>query len=330
MRLLDALQFRNQGRPPVWLMRQAGRYMPSYRDLRKKYPFLHLCHEPELICHVTSLPIDELNVDAAILFSDILMVPEALGFHVHFDEAKGPIIDNALQTSSDLSHFSLLQVEERLHFLPTAIQNLKRSLSVPLIGFAGAPFTLASYIIEGNTSRDLKKTKRWMYEDAEGFSKIIGFLEEAVIRSLKLQEEAGCDVLQIFDSWAHVLSLEHFKTWCLTPLQKIVSQMKKPVIYFCKGSSYRAALISSTGVKAISIDWILPIEEIRRIVPNIPLQGNLDPEALYLPKSLLIQEVKKMLQQMREDQGYIFNLGHGILPDVPYENVRALVETIQS
>lgn len=327
--LLDALQFKNQNRPPVWLMRQAGRYMPSYLALRKKYSFLEICHQPDLITQVTRLPIDEFGFDAAILFSDILMVPEALGFHVRFEDNQGPIIDNKLTSERDIENFSTHDFEERLSFLPPAIKELKK-YPVPLIGFTGAPFTLASYIIEGKTSRDLKNTKKWAYQNPKNFEKIIALLENAIIKSLKIQEEAGCDALQIFDSWAQVLNPEHFTKWCLEPLKRISAALNKPVIYFCKGSSYLAPQIAATGVTAISIDWLYPIEKLRKTLPKTPLQGNLDPHALYLPQDLLIQEVKTILNAMDKDPGFVFNLGHGILPDVPYENVRALVETVHA
>ena len=329
--LLDALQFKNKSRPPVWLMRQAGRYMPSYRALREKHSFLNLCHHPELIVQVTNLPIDELDVDAAILFSDILMVPEAMGFQVRFEESKGPILDNHLRHPGEIEHFSL--AEEKLSFLQPSIAELKRNLKVPLIGFTGAPFTLASYIIEGKTSRDLKTTKKWAFQDPASFSNIIESLEKAIIQSLKIQHEAGCDALQLFDSWAQVLNQHHFNEWCLKPLKRIVEAVKpwnKPLIYFCRGSSYLASQIAEAGVSAISVDWLYPISHVRKTVPNLPLQGNLDPEALYMPKEKLSFEVKKILNEMDKDPGYVFNLGHGILPDVPYENVRTLVNTVKS
>lgn len=326
---LDALKFENHKRPPVWLMRQAGRYMPSYLALRKKYSFLEICHQPELISHVTRLPIDEFGFDAAILFSDILMVPEALGFKVRFEDHQGPVIDNKLTSEKDIENFSLNHFEERLFFLPLAIKELKK-FPIPLIGFTGAPFTLASYLIEGKTSRDLKQTKKWAYQNPKGFEKIISLLESAVIKSLKIQADSGCDVLQVFDSWAQCLNPEHFKKWCLEPLQRICATLNKPIIYFCKGSSYLAPQIATTGATAISIDWLYPIDEIRKTLPKVPLQGNLDPHALYLPKELLRLEIKKILRSMDKDPGFIFNLGHGILPDVPYDNVQALVETVRS
>lgn len=321
--LLDALKGKNVSRPPVWLMRQAGRYMPSYRSFREKYPLMTLFTEAELITKITLLPIDELQVDAAILFSDILMIPKALGFHLRFEEKTGPIIDNPLKAPQDLDKHSTKHLLENLQFLRPAIQALKKQLSVPLIGFAGAPFTLAYYLM------NQQGTKAWAYKDPVSFKKIIDMLEEAIIVSLKEQIDAGCDAVQLFDTWANVLSPEHFHTWCLEPLKRIAKEIKAPLIYFCRGSSYVAEEIEKTGVSAISIDWLRPIHQIRTILPTTPLQGNLDPEALYMPKEQLVQKTNQLLSSMHRDPAYIFNLGHGILPDVPYQNIKALVETVR-
>lgn len=325
-RFLEALKGQNRGDPPIWLMRQAGRYMPSYRALRARYSFLELCHEPELIEKVTLLPVAELGVDAAILFSDILMVPEALGFEISFDES-GPIIHNPLSSPFDIDLISELS-PDRISYLSEAITSLKKRLKIPLIGFAGAPFTLATYLIEGKTNKTLKKTKAFFNRDKESFLQLIAKLENAVTESLLLQIRAGCDVVQLFDTWAGELSEEDFHLYSLAPLKKIqerIKATKKPLIYFCRGSSYRAPLIAKTGVSAISIDHHRPIFSVRREVKTIPLQGNLPPEALYQPKESLKKTVDQLLQSMRGDPAYIFNLGHGILPDVPYENVQFLV-----
>lgn len=325
--LLDALRGRNHNRPPIWLMRQAGRYMPSYQKIRERASFLEMCTKPELIEKVTLLPIQELNVDAAILFSDILLVPQALGFDLRFDESKGPIITNPLESISDLSKF---QIQHQFPFVTEAIHSLKKRLKVPLIGFAGAPFTLASYIIEGTLSRDLKKTKKWLYQDIEGFTKILHFLEKAIIQSLKIQIQAGCEVIQLFDSWAHVLSIPQFEQLCLQSLTRIVQALNVPTIYFCKNSSFLAPLIAKTGVTAISLDWLKPLHEVRANLPQHPLQGNLDPSALHLPKTLMKNEVQKILQSMHKDPRFIFNLGHGILPDAPYDQVKHLIDLVKN
>lgn len=320
MILLDALKGKNTSRPPIWLMRQAGRYMPSYQKLRNNYSLMTLFTEPELITKVTLLPIQELNVDAAILFSDILMVPRALGFDLHFDDQKGPIFENPLRGPFDMT--SSKNLTANLQFLRPAIQELKKQLSVPLIGFAGSPFTLACYLM------NQKGTKVLAYQDPEGFETIIRWLEEAVITSLKEQIDAGCDAVQLFDSSANVLSEEHFQRWSLDPLKRIATALgKTPLIYFCRCSSYLAEPIAKTGA-AISLDWLRPIDQVRKKLPTTPLQGNLDPEALYMPQKELTQKAKRILASMHRDPAYIFNLGHGLLPDVPYYNVKALVETV--
>lgn len=331
--LLDALRGENRARPPIWLMRQVGRYMPSYRAIRQKNSFLDLCHQPELIVKVTRLAIDEFDMDAAILFSDILLLLEGLGFPVHFQESLGPIIDNALASPSELHRIVPQQIEGNLPFLAPAIQELKKGLMVPLIGFTGAPFTLASYLIEGRTSKTFSLTKRWAYQDPESFDKLIRLIEEATIILLKMQIKAGCDVVQLFDSWAYTLTKPHFEKWSVAPLKRIAAALKPygvPLIYFCKGSSFRASMLDNTGIDALSVDAWRPIKEIRNELPKLTLQGNLDPEALYLPEKHLEQEVNNLLHSMKGDPSFIFNLGHGILPDIPYQNVAKVVSMVKN
>lgn len=327
MPFLKALKGENRGRPPVWLMRQAGRYMSSYRALRQKHDFLTLCHEPELITEVTMLPIRQFGMDAAILFSDILMVPEAMGFKVRFDEGAGPIIENPFSHGNPLTYHP-----ERQAYLPKAISQLKKELqSTPLIGFAGAPFTLACYVIEGKTSKDYRKVKEWIYRHPEAFTALIDQLTEGVISSLHLQKE--CDALQLFDSWANLLSMEHFNQFCLKPLRKIlnaIEKLQRPLIYFCKGSCLFANEIAKSGVQAISLDHSLPLQQIRAQLPSIVLQGNLDPEALMAPSKMVEKLTKQLLQEMHNDPAYIFNLGHGILPNTDEDTVRALVHCVKS
>lgn len=328
---LDALNGHNYAsRPPIWIMRQAGRYMPSYRALREKHSFLTICHEPDLISQVTHLPIAELDFDAAIVFSDILLLLESMGFKVEFDDGVGPMISNHLKTPHEVFNLSHEWIEQ--NYLSIAIQQLKGSLKVPLIGFVGAPFTLASYLIEGKTSRNLHLTKVWSYQHALEFQHLIQLLTKNVIASLKTQIEAGCDAVQIFDSWAHVLTDHHFNQFSLTPLKKIIEALKPykvPITYFCKGSAHLAPLIAKTGVSAVSIDWTRPLSQVRNHLPHVALQGNLDPEALYLPIPDLQKEVNTLLNSMHCDPAYIFNLGHGILPNTPYENVQSLIETVK-
>lgn len=332
-RLLKALHFKNQGRPPVWLMRQAGRYMPEYRALRKKHSFLEMCHNPELIVEVTQLPIHAFGMDAAILFSDILVIPEAFGVGLRFEEGAGPIIERPVRSLQDIHHLNQIDISEKLSYVAQGIKLLLPELSVPLIGFSGAPFTVASYMIEGGSSRDLRKTKQWMVRDPEGFHLLLSKITESTIAYLQMQIDAGVNALQIFDSWAHVLSPGHFKEFSQTYLRKILSGLKQPappVILYCRGSSVFFPLLAELSPHAVSIDWNADLSEIRRRCPSVALQGNLDPDILYAPLPTLRKEVLSQLKTMHGDQGYIFNLGHGILPDVPCDAVKMLVETVHS
>lgn len=331
--LLSALNGRNKERPPIWFMRQAGRYLPEYRALRAKHSFLEMCHTPEIIVETTKLPIDLLGFDAAILFSDILMVPEAFGQHFRFDEGMGPILEKPLASSDDVKNLTYVPVKESLNFVAQGIQLLKTELKVPLIGFSGAPFTLASYLIEGKTSRDFAKTKQWMLKDPASFQLLLEKLTFAVIDYLNMQIDAGVQALQLFDSWAGILSERHFHAHSMTYLQKIVQGLKDPaipLIYFCRGSSLFATQIAKMKPHAISLDWNGSLKSTRQKLPNIALQGNLDPDFLYAPKETLKQEVLCLLENMREDQGYIFNLGHGIKPDAPVDSVKQVIELVKN
>lgn len=331
--LLDALKCQNRSRAPVWLMRQAGRYMPEYRALRGKYSFLEMVHHPELAAKVTRLPIDLLDVDAAILFCDILVVAEAFGLGLHFDDGIGPIIDNPLQTAADIEALPTPCAEEAFAYVAETIKLLRKDLKVPLIGFSGAPFTLASYMIEGRSSRDLRKTKQWMLKDPKSFHLLLDRIAALVVDYLKLQIRAGAQVIQIFDSWVHTLSYHQFIEFSLPYFKKIIKGLPKeiPVIVFCRGSSLFAAELAGCGAAGISIDWNGDIAKIRKSLPSgIALQGNLDPDILYAPQEVIKREVSNMLKAMKGDSGYIFNLGHGVLPDIPFEKVKLLVDVVKN
>ena len=251
----------NQPRPPVWLMRQAGRYLPEYRALRQKHSFLTLCHDPELAAEVTLLPIKRFEFDAAILFSDILVIPEAFGMGLHFDDNIGPVIDRPIQDRQGLASLPKT-FGDKLNFVKEAIAEVKRQYSGPLLGFSGAPFTLASYMIEGGSSRTFKKTKVWMLQDPEGFHELLSLLTDNVIAYLKLQIAAGVHAVQLFDSWAHILSDAHFRAFSLPYLKKIVQAIKPfPVILFCRGSSIFAPLLATAEPAAISLDWQCNLQE---------------------------------------------------------------------
>lgn len=331
----SALACQNTLRPPIWLMRQAGRHLASYRSFRSRFSFSTLVHEPDLIVEISRLPLEAYPLDAAIVFSDILLPLEAMKFEVTFDEGKGPLIPNALQGPAEL-HRVPDEVDVRpLHFLSTAIQQLKKTLSLPLLGFSGAPFTLASYLIEGKTDRDTPKTKRWLFEDPSSFHHLLLRMADWVAEALVLQVQAGADALQIFDSWAHSLSPTEFSRFCIPALERLVSRVRKvsphiPILFFCRNSSVFIPLFTQfPHSMGFSLDWSADLPHIRRLLgPHVPLQGNLDPSFLYSPLTEIRQKAQTLLATMVEDKGYIFNLGHGLLPDTPEEAVRTLVSTV--
>lgn len=330
--LLDALHCRNNNRPPVWLMRQAGRYMPEYRAIRSKYSFIEMCHTPELVAEVTELPLRRFGFDAAILFSDILVIPEAFGVGLRFEDKVGPIIEHPIKSVQDLDNLPTPCIESSLKFVGDGIRLLKGRLKVPLLGFCGAPFTVASYMIEGGSSKDFKGTKQWMVKDPESFHRLLKKIADSTCEYLDLQIKNGVDGIQIFDSWAWCLDNHHFKEIALKYIDQLIKHVngRVPVIVFCRGSSVFAKSISEVKPTAISVDWNGDIAALRKQLPaNIALQGNLDPDILYGDKATVRKHVRSLLDAMRGDKGYIFNLGHGIHPDTPVESVQALVDEIQ-
>jgi uroporphyrinogen decarboxylase len=328
MIFLDALRCQNQQRPPVWLMRQAGRYMPEYRALRAKHSLWELFHQPELAAEVTLLPMQLLNVDAAILFSDILVIAEALGLSVHFPDTGGPFIEPAVQTAADVDKLQLRDISHSLDYVQKTIALVKPAIDVPLIGFCGGPFTIASYMM------DKQQVKKWIYSDPASFHRLLDKITVATIAYLRLQIQAGVDAIQIFDSWANVLTHPQFLTFSAAYLKKIVDALRDtniPIILFCRGSSQRPVELSAIQPAAISFDWQQKLPVLRRSVPShIAVQGNLDPELLFAPQAIISQTVKHLLKEMQGDPGFIVNLGHGVLPETPIDNVRCLVDTVRS
>lgn len=330
--LIRALECRNESRPPVWLMRQAGRHLASYRALRQKYSFLDMCHHPDLIAEVTLLPVQAYQMDAAILFSDILVIPEALQVGVRFEDQVGPIIERPITQAAQIVALPDPCDLSALNFVQEGIKRLKPLLHVPLIGFCGAPFTVASYMVEGKTSRDFKKTKRWMFNDPQGFHQLLRKIADWSIAYLNLQIDAGVEALQIFDSWANSLAYRQFQEFSLGYLDYILKGLKKPVpvILFCRGSSVFAPQLATIQPNGIGLDWNCCLSQMRQLIPSsIALQGNLDPDLLYAPLSKIKEEVNSLLDKMKGERGFIFNLGHGIFPDVSEEAVRTVVECVQ-
>lgn len=328
-RYLDALAGTNNARPPVWLMRQAGRYLPEYRKMREKHPFWQMCHQPELIAEVTQMPIRRYGFDAAILFSDILIVLPLLGHSVRFEEGRGPIIERPVRNAGDVAALLQESVEETLTCVSQGISLLKQELTVPLIGFCGGPFTIASYLIEGGSSQDLKHTRQWMYRDPESFHRLLQTITSVCKSYLALQSAAGVDAIQIFDTWAHVLPTAQFEQFALSYVRQLVQSVSKPVTLFCRHASLFADQLLAVRPAAISLDWNCNVwQQRRRLGSDVALQGNLDPYLLFAPKATIQNEVNRLLDHMEGDRGFIFGLGHGILPETPLESVETLMECV--
>lgn len=329
---LNALNGRNQEGPPVWLMRQAGRHLASYRSLRERYSFLELCHEPDLITEVTLLPIHAYGMDAAILFSDILVIPEAMGLGLRFEEQAGPIIERPISNPEDVYALPSSDLS-KLQYVAKGIKQLLPQLKVPLIGFCGAPFTVASYMIEGKSSRDLKKTKAFMFQHPKAFHALLKVIADWTIAYLRLQAKAGVDAIQIFDSWANFLAHHQFREFSLAYLKLILHELHSlniPMILFCRGSSIFASQLAELNPAGIGLDWNCHLAQIRQQIPSsIALQGNLDPDLLSAPISNIKKEVERLLEDMSGDSAFILNLGHGVLPHTSEEAVKTLVECVK-
>ncbi len=328
--LLKALRCEPIERPPVWLMRQAGRYMPEYRALRGKYSLWQLFHEPELAAQVTKQPLDVLGVDAAILFSDILVIAEVFGLVVDFSQQGGPRIVPAVHTPSQVQALQMRPVQEVLSYVFETIRRVKQEIVQPLIGFSGAPFTVASYLIDSTSKEAFSRTKRWLKEDPTSFHALLKKITQATIIYLQEQVKAGVDALQIFDSWASVLDEAEFTQFSLPYLQEIVRvvQTKEmPVIVFCRDASLRAEALAGIQSAAISFDWHRSMKELRKIVPaSIAIQGNFPPSFLKSSKGEIQSGVQELLSSMQGERGWIVNLGHGITPDISVDHVRCFVD----
>jgi len=330
---LKAAQSQKTIRPPIWLMRQAGRYMPQYRAIREKFSFMEMMKNPEVATQVTMLPIDLLGVDAAIMFCDILVTAEALGSKLNFIEGKGPVFERKIRSASDIQS---LRVPESTVFdyVYQMIKLVKKELKnqTPLIGFAGAPFTVMSYLVEGGSSPDLKNTKILINTQPELAKELLDKITEITILYLQGQIAAGVDALQLFDSWADVLSFADYQEFAHPYVTKIITALNKkvPVISFCKGSSVFYPLMAKSGASVISLDWNANLKQVKQQLPkNIAVQGNLDPFVLYAPQNVIKTKTTALLESMRGEAGYIFNLGHGLSPDMPFENVKFLVDIVK-
>ncbi|MEX0993922.1 MAG: uroporphyrinogen decarboxylase [Balneolaceae bacterium] len=331
--LLRALRGEEVDRPPVWMMRQAGRYLPQYMKLRKKYTFFERVETPELACEITLQPIDELEPDAAIIFSDILTVPQALGMDVRMVPDKGPVMGNPVKTTDDAFAIFSEQVPQKLRHVMDAITLTRRELNgrVPLIGFAGAPWTLFCYMVQGEGSKDFNRAKSFLYQEPEASRHVMKELTRATIDYVQAQVEAGAQVIQIFDSWAGLLSPDDFNEWASPYLLEISDSVKEvPVILIAKGAWYALERLSyRSGAAALGLDWTISPEYAREKTRNeITLQGNFDPSRLLAPVTEIERQTRRMIERFGT-QRYIVNLGHGILPHVPVDHARAFINTVK-
>lgn len=331
--LLKALRKEKVSRPPVWMMRQAGRYLPQYIELRKKYDFFTRVQTPELACEITLQPVDIIGVDAAIIFSDILVIPQAMGMTVLMEEGKGPLLPKVIASQNDIDQLNI-DVEGNLQYMFNALSLTKREINnrVPLIGFAGAPFTLLCYMVEGKGSKGFEKAKAFCFTQSALAHSLLSKITAATIVYLKEQLKAGADVVQIFDSWSGMLSPDDFDQFAGKYLLQIAEAVAPhgPVILFPKGSaSALESLSKNTAVSGIGIDWNMRPEKARlETQGRVTLQGNFDPIRLLMPIPELKKEVHKMIKAFGA-QAYIANLGHGIVPHIPVDHAKAFVDAVK-
>lgn len=332
---LRACKKQNVERTPIWIMRQAGRYLPEYRAVRAKADFLTMCKTPELAAEVTLQPIDIINVDAAIIFSDILVIPEAMGMHLEMHEGRGPVFPKPIRNEQDANELKNIDPTRDLKYVLDAVSLTKKELNnrVPLIGFSGSPWTLLTYMVEGRGSKNFTEVKKLIYNNPSLAHKILEKLSDVIADYLSAKIESGCNAVQIFDTWGGVLSPNNFLEFSLQYVEKIIYKIKRkdePVIFFAKGVHHNIDRMASSGADVLGLDWTMNLGNVRKQVGNkVALQGNLDPTVLYGNKEYIHQEVKRVLGSFGNGNGHIFNLGHGILPDIDPENVKALVQYVK-
>jgi len=331
---LEACRGRAVRRTPVWIMRQAGRYQPEYRALRRKHSFMDLCKTPELATEVTLLPVEQLGVDAAILFSDILIPVEAMGVPVEFTEAKGPVLARPVRTARDVARLRVPDPDEAMPFVAEAVRLIRGGLAgrVPLIGFSGAPWTLASYMIEGGGSKNFVEVKQLMFRAPEVYRALMEKITATVEAYLLAQVDAGAEAIQLFDSWAGALSPRDYRRLAAPWSKRIIRTVKKtgvPVIHFVYDGGGLLEQVRDTGADVVGLDWRVDIDVARkRLGAKTAVQGNLDPCSLFLPEKELRARVREVLRANGGRRGHVFNLGHGILPQCSVEAARVLVDEV--
>jgi uroporphyrinogen decarboxylase len=334
-RFLRACRREPVDRTPVWFMRQAGRYMPEYRALREKHGLLELCRTPELAVEVTLQPVRALEVDAAILFSDLLLPLGPLGLRFDFHSGEGPVVENPLRDAADVAALRPFEPREALGYVMEAVRTLRGELAgLPLIGFAGAPFTLASYAIEGGHSASFARTKAMMYGDTATWHRLCALLADVCAEHLRAQVEAGADALQVFDSWVGALDAADYEELVRPHVAGLFARLRPlgvPLIHFATGASHLLTSLRRAGGDVIGLDWRQPLDEAWALLgQDTAVQGNLDPTALLAPAERLLRRVDDVLRRAGNRPGHVFNLGHGVLPPTPVESVRAVVERVHA
>jgi len=319
---------------PIWLMRQAGRYQPEYRRLRERYPMLELCTTPELAAEVTLLPLRRFELDAAILFSDLTIPFLAMRVSFALKENVGPVIAQPLRTEEDIDALRVIEPQDDLPFVAESIRILRRELQVPLIGFTGAPFTLAAYLIEGGPSRDYSRVRAMIYREPRLWSRLMAILAENVTRYLHMQIDAGAQAVQLFDSWVGAVNPAVYRRHVLPAMQRIIGALQPlgaPIIYFGTGTTSLLEAMQETGADVIGVDWRVLLDEAwARLGYRCAIQGNLDPAAMLASAETVRAEAQEVLRRAGGRPGHIFNLGHGVLPDTPIENVQVLIDTVHA
>ncbi len=338
-RFLRALLKQPVDRTPIWIMRQAGRYLPEYRATREKAgDFMSLCMNPDLACEVTLQPLQRFDLDAAILFSDILTIPDAMGLGLYFETGEGPRFKNPIRTASDIKNLPVPDPEVELRYVMDAVRTIRRELngSVPLIGFSGSPWTLATYMIEGSGSKTFSKAKTMLFDQPELAHALLEKIAESVTSYLNAQVAAGAQALMIFDTWGGSLNPQMYQMFSLDYMQKIVSNLTResdgrqvPVVLFTKGGGQWLNKMADTGCDALGLDWTTNIASAKAQVGNrVALQGNMDPNTLYASPEIIRSEAAKILKDFGTGEGHVFNLGHGITPDINPEHVKVLVDSV--
>ena len=337
---LRALNREEVPRTPVWVMRQAGRYLPEYLRVRKQAgDFMSLCSNPELACEVTLQPIDRFNLDAAILFSDILTIPDAMGLGLHFEAGEGPKFSNPIKTAADVDKLPIPDPMDSLRYVMDAVSTIRRELNgrVPLIGFSGSPWTLATYMLEGGGTKDFAKIKGMMFSDPASLHKLLDKTAQSVISYLNAQVESGAQALMVFDTWGGVLAPANYRDFSLQYMQQIVDGLtrtadgrKVPVVLFTKNGGQWLDIMAATGCDGLGVDWTMDLSDARALTGDkVALQGNLDPSVLYgSPESIRV-EVKRVLDSYGTGPGHVFNLGHGIHQHVNPEHLGVMVEAVR-